>query len=137
MSIKPVRAAGITDTTGALLGDSRRRRRPQNTVKTDVFEHPAQDTYKSVDRIWAGVGRGSGGGIREVQQKGRRQGRRAYITFGYQPKASGKDTGPWPAPGFMRLMPDSRAPAKQGEGLCSTVSLLALGWAKLSPCGLC
>ena len=51
MSIKPVRAARITDTTGALLGESRRRRRPQNTVKTDVFEHPAQDTYKSVDRI--------------------------------------------------------------------------------------
>ena len=24
----------------------------------------------------------------------------SYITFGYQPKASGKDTGAWPAPGF-------------------------------------
>ena len=28
------------------------------------------------------------------------------------PKASGKDTGAGPAPGFMRLTPDSRAPAK-------------------------
>ena len=36
-----------------------------------------------------------------VQEKGRRQGRRAYITFFFQPKASGKDTGPWPAPGFL------------------------------------
>ena len=62
MSIKPVRAARITDTTGALLGESRGRRRPRNAVKNDVFEHPAQDTYKSVDRIRAGVGRGSTGG---------------------------------------------------------------------------
>ena len=37
MSIKPVRAARITDTTGALLGDGRRRRRPQNTVKRRCF----------------------------------------------------------------------------------------------------
>ena len=28
------------------------------------------------------------------------------------PKASGEDTGAGPAPGFMRLTPDSRAPAK-------------------------
>ena len=28
------------------------------------------------------------------------------------PKASGKDMGSGPAPGFMRLTPDSRAPAK-------------------------
>ena len=39
MSIKPVRAARITDTTGALLGQSRVRRRPRNTVKNGVFEH--------------------------------------------------------------------------------------------------
>ena len=32
---------------------------------------------------------------------GRRLGGHASITFGYQAKASGKDTGwPWPAPGF-------------------------------------
>ena len=37
MSIKPVRAARITDTTGTLLDESRVRRRPQNTVKNDVF----------------------------------------------------------------------------------------------------
>ena len=35
----------------------------------------------------------SGGGRPGVDQKGRRQGRRAYITFGYQPKASGKGMG--------------------------------------------
>ena len=36
---------------------------------------------------------------------GRRQGRHATITFGYQPKASGKGTGgpSWPAPGFKGL----------------------------------
>ena len=28
------------------------------------------------------------------------------------PKASGNATGPGPAPGFMRLTPDSRAPAR-------------------------
>ena len=33
MSIKPVRAARVTDTTGAPLGESRVRRRPRNTVK--------------------------------------------------------------------------------------------------------
>ena len=102
MSIKPVRAACITDTMGALLGESRIRRRPRNIVKHDVFEHPTPkklvDTYTSVDRIRPGVDRGSTRGRAEVDQKGRRQGRRAYITFGYQPKASGKDTGPWPAP---------------------------------------
>ena len=58
MSIKPVRAACVTDTAGALLGESRGRRRPQNTVKPDVFEHPAQDTYQSVDRIRAEVDTG-------------------------------------------------------------------------------
>ena len=42
------------------------------------------------------------------------RGGQPYITFGYQPKASGNATGtaPGPAPGFMRLTPDSRAPAK-------------------------
>ena len=59
MSIKPVRVARVTDTTGALLGESRGRRRPQNTVKTDVFEHPAQDTYINLS---TGFGRGSTGG---------------------------------------------------------------------------
>ena len=43
---------------------------------------------------------------------GRRQGRPAYVTFGYQPKASGNATGCGlgPAPGFKRL----RATAGQG-----------------------
>ena len=42
---------------------------------------------------------------------GRRQGRLATITFGYQPKASGKDTGPGalgPAPGFKGYRPCRR-----------------------------
>ena len=45
---------------------------------------------------------------------GRRQGRRATITFGYQPKASGKDTGwpSWPAPGFYLL----KLPPPTGPG---------------------
>ena len=66
MSINPVRAARITDTTGALLSESRGRRRPRNTVKNDVFQHPAQknlvDTYKLSTGGRAGVDRGSGGG---------------------------------------------------------------------------
>ena len=112
MSIKPVRAARVTDATGALLGESRGRRRPRNTVKKTMFS--TSRAKKLVDNInlSTGFGRGSGGGRAQVHQKGRRQGRRAYITFGYQPKASGKGTCAWPAPGFMRLTPDSRAPAK-------------------------
>ena len=41
---------------------------------------------------------------------GRRQGRHATITFGYQPKASGKGTGwpSWPAPGFKGYRPCRR-----------------------------
>ena len=127
MSIKPVRAARVTDTTGALLGQSRVRRRPRNTVKNDVFEHFLNSLRKihmnRSTRGRHGVDTGSGGGIPGVQQKGRRQGARAYITFGYQPKASGKDTGAWPAPEFMRLTPDSRAPAYLGSGMCRVLSL--------------
>ena len=43
--------------------------------------------------------------------RGRRQGRLASITFGYQPKASGQDTGSpwqWPAPGFKGYRPCRR-----------------------------
>ena len=108
MSIKPVRAARITDTTGALLGESRVRRRPRNTVKNDVFEHFSNIQRKIHKNLSGGFGRGSTRGLPAVQQKGRRQGRRAYITFGYQPKASGKDTGPWPAPGFKGCRPCRR-----------------------------
>ena len=57
--------------------------------------------------------KGSGAG--EVSPRsppwGRRQGRHATITFGYQPKASGKDTGSpwqWPAPGFKGYRPCRR-----------------------------
>ena len=126
MSTKPVRAARVTDTTGTLSWTPK----ATNTVKNDVFEHFSNIQRKIHINLSGGFGRGSGGGIPAVQQKGRRQGRRAYITFGYQPKASGKDTGPWPAPGFKRLTPDSRAPAKQGEGVCATVTLSGKAEAK-------
>ena len=72
-----------------------------------------------IDPMFAYVGRGNalphssdrnGGGRNEVTtgwerghpKLGRRLGGHASITFGYQAKASGKDTGCgcWPAPGF-------------------------------------
>ena len=42
------------------------------------------------------------GGGEGVGTGGSAAGAAALITFGYRPKASGKDTGcdPWPAPGF-------------------------------------
>ena len=83
MLIKPVRAARITDTTGALLGESRGRRKPRNTVKHNVFEHFLNILRKIHIHPSTGFDRGSTGGIPGVQQKGRRQGARAYITFGY------------------------------------------------------
>ena len=66
MSIKPVRAARITDTTSALLDASHVRRRPRNTVKNDVFHimrnHAGRENInnikirqKSVDTLRAGV----------------------------------------------------------------------------------
>ena len=66
MSINPVHAARITDIT---------------LEKHSIFYICRPD---------------SGRGIPAVDQKSRRQGRRAYITFGYQPKASGKGTGSTP-----------------------------------------
>ena len=117
MSIKPVRAARITDTTGTL---SWTPKATKHCKKTDVFEHFSNTQRKMHINLSTGFNLRSTRGIPEVQQKGRRQGARAYITFGYQPKASGKGTCAWPAPGFKRLTPDSRAPAKQGEGLCET-----------------
>ena len=59
MSIKPVRAARITDTTGALLGESRGRRKPRNTVKHDVFEHFLNILRKIHINLSTGFGRGS------------------------------------------------------------------------------
>ena len=60
------------------------------------------------------------------------------------PKASGEDTGAGPAPGFMRLTPDSRAPAKAdpsawagfefdpgGSQLGRGCAYLGLGWRHL------
>ena len=65
--------------------------------------------------------RGSGTGevtprwARGHPPRGRRQGRHASITFGYQPKASGKGTGwpSWPAPGFKGYRPCHRPLSKQ------------------------
>ena len=44
------------------------------------------------------------------ERPGRRLGRHAFITFGYLPKASGKDTGwpSWPAPGLKGYRPCRR-----------------------------
>ena len=38
-----------------------------------------------------------------------------YITFDYQPKASGKDMGPWPAPGYT-LGPPAADPRHEKRG---------------------
>ena len=46
MSMKPVHAARITDATGALLDESRVRRRPRNTVKNDVFHIMRKKTIR-------------------------------------------------------------------------------------------
>ena len=81
-----------------------------------------------------GVGTGWGGGREGVGRgwggPGRRLGRRASITFGYQAKASGKDTGCgcWPAPGFNYFGPSSPLCWLMSPlGLC----MLALGWVYL------
>ena len=62
MSIKPVRAARITDTTDALLDETRVRRHPRNTVKHDVFEHPTQKTWSIHIHPSTGFDLGSTGG---------------------------------------------------------------------------
>ena len=66
MSIKPVRAARITDTTDALLDESRVLRHPRNTVKHDVFEHPTQKTWQIHIHPSTGFDRGSTRGRRGV-----------------------------------------------------------------------
>ena len=48
----------------------------------------------------AEVTTGWGGGRNGVGRARSAAGAAALITFGYQPKASGKDTGEWPSPGF-------------------------------------
>ena len=60
-----------------------------------------------VGRGWERGGEGVGTGWGRV---GRRLGRHASITFGYQAKASGKDTGCgcWPSPGFKGYRPCRR-----------------------------
>ena len=66
MSIKPVRAARITDVTGAPLGESRIRRRPRNTLKHDVFEHFLNILRKIHINLSTGFNLRSGGGRPEV-----------------------------------------------------------------------
>ena len=48
----------------------------------------------------------------EVSTRWSAAGAAAVYNLRLPPKASGEDTGAGPAPGFMRLTPDSRAPAK-------------------------
>ena len=48
----------------------------------------------------------------EVSTRWSAAGAAAVYNLRLPPKASGNATGPGPAPGFMRLTPDSRAPAK-------------------------
>ena len=52
--------------------------------------------------VGRGWGRGGEGVTTGSTRAGSAAGATALITFGYLPKASGKDTGcdPWPAPGF-------------------------------------
>ena len=65
-------------------------------------------------------------GTAHGSSRGRRRGADAALSYGEE-DAYGKDTaraGPLgPLAGFKRLTPDSRAPAKQGEGLCLAGSL--------------
>ena len=60
---------------------------------------------------------------------GRRLGGHASITFGYQPKASGKDTGTWPAPGLKGYRPGYVGPGwvDRRVGLCLVVRRLHVG----------
>ena len=58
-----------------------------------------------MDRAWTGR-------EPESTRGGSAAGGAAVYNLQLPPKASGEDTGAGPAPGFMRLTPDSRAPAK-------------------------
>ena len=69
MSIKPVRAARKTDTTGALLGESRVRRRPRNTVKSDVSEHFLNILHKIHINLSTGFNLRSTGGRHGVHAR--------------------------------------------------------------------
>ena len=72
-----------------------------------------------------------GGGEPEVSPRwrgpGRRQGRQATITFGYQPKASGKDTGqrPWGRRPDLRATAHAADPKDQRQQ-----SLMSVGMRK-------
>ena len=56
-----------------------------------------------------------GGGCSGVVRGRSAAGGAAPITFGYQPKASGKDTGAWPAPGFKGLRLTAGRRPKKGR----------------------
>ena len=83
--------------------------RGQKPCKTQCFAYLTHTKHCKLHiNLSTGFNLRSTRGRAEVDQKGRRQGARAYITFGYQPKASGKDTGPWPAPGLWGTIFPSR-----------------------------
>ena len=78
--------------------ETRRRRRPQNPVKNDVFWTPhAEYTVNYNDNRGPGVNRGWVGG----------RGGSVY-NLRLPPKASGEDTGAGPAPGFKGCRPCRR-----------------------------
>ena len=76
MSIKPVRAARVTDTTGALLGASHVRRRPHETRRGDSFQrlHGFGQASCSLAKGAAEGLRAPGRHLRDPKEKRRRLG---------------------------------------------------------------
>ena len=81
----------------------------------------------------------------EIDRRWSAAGAAAVYNLRLPPKASGKDTGAGPAPGFMRLMPDSRAPAKADPSARAGVVVVVVAvlllladvgpiWAQVCPC---
>ena len=69
------------------------------------------------------MGRGWG----RIGQRWSAAGGAAVYNLRLPPKASGEDTGAGPAPGFMRLTPDSRAPAKADPSARAGVGVVVVG----------
>ena len=76
----------------------------------------------------------------EVSTRWSAAGAAAVYNLRLPPKASGEDTGAGPAPGFMRLTPDSRAPAKADpsarDGVVDVV-VVAVAVSFFACCGRC
>ena len=64
----------------------------------------------------------------EVSTRWSAAGAAAVYNLRLPPKASGEDTGAGPAPGFMRLTPDSRAPAKADPSARAGVVVVVWWW---------